>query len=270
MSVYYAAIGSGVLALLVVVVFFIYLYNRRQPSSHQGSSYTTSHFPNSNGTPKTTASTGVEGSGFLGYPPSPPHRRVRSVEDEVSPSTSPPGGRLQKINSGNRNPYLLPNPLSPRRKVVPVQEEEESEMVMVTYEEGLKKLGLNKIQHILYPDPPTFNETGDINLTSVTPPFSSLSSRPTATPNTADLLTPGKTGAVQGFRQDHSPLNHDRIHKYAYSPSPTRSPPTPRAHLGRDEGRFPTDSELMTTGIPSYYHDSSAGRYKLESPDWSP
>jgi hypothetical protein len=69
-------------------------------------------------------------------------------------------------------------------------------MVMVTYEEGLKKLGLNKVQHILYPDPPTFDQSGDINFTSITPPFSSLSSRPT--PTTADLLTPGKTGAGAG------------------------------------------------------------------------
>jgi hypothetical protein len=142
-------------------------------------------------------------------------------------------------------------------------------MVMVTYEEGLKKLGLNKVQHIIYPDPPTFDESGDINLTSIT--FSSLSSRPT--PTTADLLTPGRTGAGAGqqggFRDQHSrsPLKH----KYSYSPSPSpKSPPTPRANLGRDEGRFPTDSELMTTGIPSYYHDSSAGRYRLESPDRSP
>lgn len=133
-------------------------------------------------------------------------------------------------------------------------------MVMVTYEEGLKKLGLNKVQHVFYPDPPTFDESGDINLTSITPPFSSLSSRPT--PTTADLLTPGKTGAYPG-RQEQTPTRSPLKNKYAYTPSPTRSPqspPTPRVNLGRDQGRFPTDSELMTTGIPSYYHDSSVQR----------
>jgi hypothetical protein len=184
--------------------------------------------------------------------------------DDSPPST----GRLKKVNSDrNRNPYHL-NPISPRRKAVPVIEEEESEMVMVTYEEGLKKLGLDKPQYTIYPDPPTFDTSGDINLTSITPPFSSFSSRPT--PTTADLLTPGKTGQSQGFRQEtRSPLKSE----YAYTPSPTRSPrspPTPRVNLGRDEGRFPTDSELMTTGIPSYYHETSGGRYRLESPTRSP
>jgi len=268
--VYYAAIGSGVLALLVVIAFFIYLYNRRAPQL-PNEQYTTSPFPT--GTPKTTASS--SGGGFLGYLPSPPNRnhshshshshRVGSIDDSP-PST----GRLKKVNSDrhrNRSPYQL-NPISPRRKAVPVIEEEESEMVMVTYEEGLKKLGLDKPQYTIYPDPPTFNDSGDINLTSITPPFSSYSSRPT--PTTADLLTPGKTGQGQGFRQEtRSPLKN----KYAYTPSPTRSPrspPTPRVDLGRDEGRFPTDSELMTTGIPSYYHETSGGRYRLESPTRSP
>jgi len=264
--VYYAAIGSGILALLVVIAFFVYLYKRRNaPLPNQN--YTTSPFPT--GTPKTTASS--TGGGFLGYPPSPSNRnhshsrRIGSVDD--SPTSA---GRLKKVNSDRtRNPYQH-NPISPRRKEIPVMEEEGSEMVMVTYEEGLRKLGLDKPQYTIYPDPPSWDTSGDIKLTSITPPFSSYSSRPT--PTTADLLTPGKTGLQgQGFQHDQSrsPLNT----KYVYTPSPTRSPrspPTPRVNLGRDEGRFPTDSELMTTGIPSYYHEDSGGRYRLESPTRSP
>jgi len=264
--VYYAAIGSGILALLVVIAFFVYLYKRRTPQL-QKQNYTTSPVPTS--TPKTTASSA--GGGCLGYPPSPPNRnhsqsrRIGSVDD--SPTSA---GRLKKVNSDSaRNPYLH-NPISPRRKEIPVIEEERSEMVMVTYEEGLRKLGLDKPQFTIYPDPPSFDTAGDINLTSITPPFSSYSSRPT--PTTADLLIPSKTGLQdQGFLHDqrHSPLKD----KSAYTPSPTRSPrspPTPRVNLGRDEGRFPTDSELQTTGIPSYYHENSGGRYRLESPTRSP
>lgn len=148
-------------------------------------------------------------------------------------------------------------------------------MVMVTYEEGLKKLGIDKPQHVLYPDPPSFDESGEIHThpyannqnqsMTMTPPFSSLSSRPT--PTTASLLTPGKTGQAQGHRQYDSPL------KNRYSPQHQTTPiATHRTNIGRSDegGGFPTDSELMTTGIPSYYHDSSAGRYKLESPGRTP
>jgi hypothetical protein len=137
------------------------------------------------------------------------------------------------------------------------EREEESEMVMVTYEEGLKKLGLDRTQHIIYPDPPTFDDNGEI----ATPPFSSQTQSSRPTPTTASLLTPGKTGAMRpGYGRQHSdsPLRN----KYSLSP-------TTRLNTGRAEetGRFPTDSELMSTGVPSYYHDTSHGRYRLEEPE---
>jgi hypothetical protein len=177
---------------------------------------------------------------------------------------------LKKSNSAQTQRQL--QALSPRRKQVPIIEEEEAEMVMVTYEEGLKKLGLDKPQHILYPDPPTFDHEGQVsnshiqpNIQSGTPPFSSLSSRPT--PTTASLLTPGKTGQGQGqgYRQydtsSPSPLHNRDSPEF----NPTSTSRTNRGRSKEASG-FPTDSELMMGGIPSYYHDSSAGRYKLESP----
>jgi hypothetical protein len=176
---------------------------------------------------------------------------------------------LKKVNSDPRNGNLSPQH---RRKPIQIdtaleEGEKEGEMVMVTYEEGLKKLGIDKPQHTIYPDPPSFNASGEThphpyaNNQLTTPPFSSLSSRPT--PTTATLLTPGKSQGQAGYRQYESPL------KNRYSPQRETAPiATYRTNVGRSDegGRFPTDSELMTTGIPSYYHDSSAGRYKLESP----
>jgi hypothetical protein len=243
------------------------MYNRRSRSTPSQLSYTTSPFPNV--TPKTTASSG--GAGFSGYPPSPP-KRIGSSDGSASPS--PGVGRLKKANSGQRN--VQPNLASPQHRRKPIQidtaldeEEKEGEMVMVTYEEGLKKLGIDKPQHTIYPDPPSFNASGDIHShpyannhnQAINPPFFSLSSRPT--PTTASLMTPGISQGQAGYRQYESPL------KNRYSPQRETTPiATHRTNVGRSDegGRFPTDSELMTTGIPSYYHDSSAGRYKLESP----
>lgn len=110
-------------------------------------------------------------------------------------------------------------------------------MVMVTYEEGLKKLGLDRPQHVLYPDPPSFELD--------TPGLSSGSSRPT--PTTAQLLSPSKSGR-RGPGMG------------TYGDSPLRQDISPRNKIGRteDSGRFPTDSEIMT-GVPSYYHQATAG-----------
>jgi hypothetical protein len=206
----------------------------------------------------------------LGYPPSPPHPTHLGTPIADSPRSSSTGGRLRKVNLNQNRPMptsIPQNIISPRqRKPVPEYDEqglEETEMVTVTYEEGLKRLGLDKPHHILHSDPPAFDESSDIHIQSTTPPFSTQSSRPT--PTTANILTPDRHGHGHGQGQyGESPLKNTHHPRSVITPEP-------RGNVGRsDEGRFPTDSELMWVGIPSYYHDSSTGRYKLESPGSTP
>jgi hypothetical protein len=276
--VYFAAIGAGLLAIITVLSFLIHRHfrRRRDSFSRPGS---TSRSPYPNGTPKTTGSSG--GTGFLGYPPSPPN--IQTSSSHSHDSGSPPStGRLKKSNSAPKRlitSNLNLRSLSPRGG----GGEGEPEMVMVTYEEGLKKLGLDQRQHILYPDPPSFGHDGQVSASVSTPPFSSnqtpnSSSSTRPTPTTASLLTPGKLGSQRagyGREYDDSPLRNKHSPSTSPSPYPKSSPPplrtptTLREHIGRAEetGRFPTDSELMTTGVPSYYHHASNGRYRSDEPE---
>lgn len=148
---------------------------------------------------------------------------------------------------------------------------------MVTYEEGLKKLGLNKPQHVIYPDPPIFHADTDtdtegeipislglgvgvgLGAETPTPGLSTGSSRPT--PTTAELLSPSKSGRrplyAREREQSDSPFAQTQQ---------SRQDGSPRTKVGR-AGDFPTDSELLTNGVPSYYHQTSAAvRTRADSP----
>lgn len=243
MSVHYAAIGAGALAIVTVLIYIIHRHRRRRTSRSIHSSTSLQH------TPKTTGSSGL--GGVFGYPRSPPHSSSHGHTNPDTPSShessgvpTPPaaGGRLKKSNSAPKARTQPP--------AVPAQEE--TEMVMVTYEEGLKKLGLDKKQHLIYPEPPIDFDSLD----APTPGLSAGSSRPT--PTTAQLLSPSKSGLRPPYARQPSD-----------SPHRSRSDGSPRTKIGRtdDSGRFPTDSELLTTGVPSYYHQASAAvRGRPDSP----
>lgn len=187
-----------------------------------------------------------------------------NVSSPSSPSRTGPG-RLKKSNSAPR-PRLAPPGMihHPGQGQGQGRIEDETEMVMVTYEEGLKKLGLHRPppqqqdqqhQYNVYPDSPIMDHEGEITIgiDTPTPILSSGSSRPT--PTTAQLLSPSKSGKrYQGesnYRADVSPVGRTKI-----------------GRLHDDGvGRFPTDSELGTNFVPSYYHQTSAAvRARPDSP----
>jgi hypothetical protein len=250
-AVYFAAIGAGLLAIITVLSSLIHRRFRRSSSSSRSGSTPRS----ANGTPKTAGSTGTD---YLGYPPTPPHITTAAYLTSGSP---PSTGRLKKANSAPKRLVTSDDTaLSPRGGLLGGGKEE-PEMVMVTYEEGLKKLGLDRTHHILHTDAPSVSSDGTIS----TPHFSSLSQTQTSssrpTPTTALLLTPERRPGYEKYYED-SPSKKE----YPSSPSTGEPPMTLREYVGRGEGtgRFPTDSELMTTGVPSYYHNASHSRYRLE------
>jgi hypothetical protein len=281
-SVHYAAIGAGSLAILCVLIYTIHRQRRRRFTRSIHNSSSQSHL----NTPKSTGSSGGLG-GFFGYPRSPhntshdghhPHNNTTPTSNVSSPSSphSGPGpGRLKKSTSAPR-PRLVPPPIhyqghghnpGPGHGQGHERMDDETEMVMVTYEEGLKKLGLERIpqqqhhDHGIYPDSPIMDHEGEITIgiQTPTPILSSGSSRPT--PTTAQFLSPSKPGNGKRYQGD-SPYRADI--------SPV-SVPTGRRKIGRlhDDGvgRFPTDSELGTDCVPSYYHQTTAAvRGRPESP----
>ena len=274
--VHYAAIGAGSLAIIIVLIYVIHRSRRRRSTRSTQNSASQSHL----NTPKSTGSSGAAG-GFFGYPRSPhdvntshdghqhPNDNPISNSNVSSPSSPQSGpGRLKKSNSAPKR--LAPPPIQHHNHGQGHERmDEETEMVMVTYEEGLKKLGLERIpehrvhhqqlhhqqQHGIYPDSPIMNHEGEITIgiDTPTPILSSGSSRPT--PTTAQLLSPSKSGKrYQGesqYRADVSPVGRTKIGKL------------------HDDGvgRFPTDSELGTNFVPSYYPQTTAAvRGRPESP----
>lgn len=244
---HYAAIGAGALAIITVLIYLIHRHGRRRNPG----SFHSSTSPLQQITPKTTGSSGV--GGVFGYPRSPPQSSSHNPDTPSSSGSNgarappAPGGRLKKSNSAPKARLNHPPPFG-----LGQTGEEETEMVMVTYEEGLKKLGLDKKQHLIYPEPPLEFEQID----TPTPGLSAGSSRPT--PTTAQLLSPSKTGLRPTYNRQPSD-----------SPQRSRSDGSPRTKIGRteDTGHFPTDSELLTTGVPSYYHQTSAAvRVRPDSP----
>lgn len=290
-SVHYAAIGAGSLAIICVLIYIIHQQRRRRLRSSRSihNSASQSHL----NTPKSTGSSGGLG-GFFGYPRSPhnisndghhPQNDTltpisnSNVSSPSSPRSGP--GRLKKSNSAPR-PRLaqthVPQYQGQGQGQGQERIDEETEMVMVTYEEGLKKLGLERIpehqhqhqqqqrqlhhqqQHGIYPDSPIMDHEGEITIgiDTPTPILSSGSSRPT--PTTAQLLSPSKSGNGKRYHEESQ-----------YRAGVDVSPIVGRTKIGRlhDDGvgRFPTDSELGTNCVPSYYHLTTAAiRGRPESP----
>lgn len=182
----------------------------------------------------------------FGYPPAAAPTTYRAPSPPIAPSPStgnstlvtPSTGRLKKGKDGwgwgqptvatvtpNGSRTNLGNEQDTRSPIVLRPESEE--MVVVTYEEGLAKLGLSQPHHIITPDPPGFDEARQ--------------AYPVPSPRT----TPGRSGLRNengGGGTDRSPGAEPRtkvngwndiragVGKQSRNPA---SPQTPNRHNGQ-------------------------------------
>lgn len=153
---------------------------------------------------------------------------------------------------------------------------ESQEMIMVTYEEGLAKLGLGRPHHILYPEsvgqdePPAFEETRQA--------YPSIS--PRAVPGRSGLRTAERDGGSEERRDRVT--SAERVREWARSPL-NRTPGTANSqdsgvtrpgvagigaghqhqHGTRGVGGQAGKETHQNTWLPSYYHTPERSQPRL-------
>ena len=150
---------------------------------------------------------------------------------------------------------------------------ESEEMVVVTYEEGLAKLGLGRPHHILFPDdPPQFEETQQAYPT-ITPPSSTASSSARTVPGRSGLRREERQREMMESRRREeredlrewarSPVRRaggrtDDLASARESPGGSGRSETrnggPSGGVSPASGRNEAAAALQSTWLPSYYH----------------
>jgi hypothetical protein len=152
----------------------------------------------------------------------------------VTPTPSSGGGKLKK---------LAIRGVTPEAERAEVEEGDE-ELVVVTYEEGLAKLGMvdglgveGRPHHILYPDPPPFEEVARMEVFS---PGSGGS---------GERSIPGRTGLRTGNGKWGERLKDGREGRIK----------PPRIDAGGESG-LQRNGTVQSAWLPSYYHTNNQGR----------
>ncbi|WWD17280.1 hypothetical protein CI109_101720 [Kwoniella shandongensis] len=223
-----AAIASGVVAVLLAITFTLYRLLHRNRRSH---SALESKSPETQISLATTIRPGDRSSvatfGFVHYPNS--ERGLITPSSMggttlVTPSTATPTSqsaiskRLKKAGVGVGAGGVL-------------TKRESEDMVVITYEDGLRKMGINpesnrKPHHILFPEYDTAQEGDEVNLTP-----------PGIPGREEDGVAWGRVGGIDSPR-----LVPGRIG-------------SPRIDAGADQ-KGGGNNPLESTWLPSYYHRS--------------